>query len=335
MFRLDVKVCSSYLVPKQVELLIEWRAWQAERYMEDRDEFFCKHEGGEWRLERGHVEKNVTILKLTIQPGETTVCMNASYNYDTLQRYIMSLRGIRFVEASIEGFSEENRNIWCLKLTDGKVAEDRKIKLMIVTRVHPYETASSYCAESMINYLLSDDPSVKALLKGFVFYIVPMPNPDGVYNGLCKLTGVNGFDFSHSNILTCQDRAGRALLDFARAVRPQFVLDIHSLMDRERDQIGSSDERLLIAFMENMPDQVDVGRHWTILLRKYEIPDEIPSKRLHYSFTSYCVEDLGATSFILGFSWFGRSFDKMEWTAKKALNALTAAISKTHAKRKT
>jgi hypothetical protein len=331
MFRVDIKVCSSHLQTKQITLLMEWRAWQAERYMADRDTFFCKHEDGEWELVRGSVEKNVTTLRLKVQPGETMVCMNASYNYDALQGYIRSLHGNPFVTTAIAGFSQENRNIWCLELTDDKVPEERKIKLMMITRVHPYETASSYCAESIIAHLLSEDPSVKGMMAKFIFYMIPMPNPDGVYNGLCKLTRVNGFDFSHGNILTCRDRAGRTLLDLARQIRPQFVLDIHSLMDRERDQIGSSDERLLRAFMEAMPDQVDVGRRWTILLRRYEAPAEPPDERLHYSFTSYCVEELGATSFVLGFSWFDRSFEKMEWTAIKAFNVLTAAIMRTRA----
>lgn len=129
----------------------------------------------------------------------------------------------------IAGFSEENRNIWCLRLTDGRASDDGKIRLMIVTRVHPYETASSYCAKGLIDYLISGDQSANELLSKFVFHIVPMPNPDGVYNGLCKLTRENGFDFSHGNILTCRDRAGMALLGLAREIMPHYVLDIHSL----------------------------------------------------------------------------------------------------------
>jgi len=330
MFRVDIKVCSSYREPKKATLRMEWRAWRAERYMAERDTFFLKHGDGEWELAKGRVEGNVTTLSLVIPPGETMVCMNASYNYETLQRYIRSLRGNPLVETFIAGFSEENRNIWCLRLTNAKVGDEGKIKLMVVTRVHPYETASSYCAKGLIDFLISGDQSADKLLSEFVFHIVPMPNPDGVYNGLCKLTMENGFDFSHGNILTCRDKAGRAILDLVREIRPRFVLDIHSLMDRERDQIGSSDERLLADFMELMPDQVDVGRRWTVLLRKYEAPKEPPSERLHYSLTSYCVEDLGATSFILGFSWFGRSFEMIEQTAIRALKALTASILRAH-----
>jgi len=330
MFRVDIRVCSSYRESKTVTLRMEWRAWQAERYMAERDLFFYRHGDGEWKLANGHLERNVTTLTLAVPPGETTVCMNASYNYETLQRYIGSLKGNPLVEALIAGFSEENRNIWCLKLTNGKGSDEGKIKLMIVTRVHPYETASSYCAKGLIDYLINGDKSANKFLSEFIFYIVPMPNPDGVYNGLCKLTRENGFDFSHGNIQTCQDRAGRALLDLVREIRPKYVLDIHSLMDRERDQIGSSDERLLAGFMQLMPDQADVGRHWTVLLRDYKAPEEPPSERQHYSLTSYCVEDLGATSFILGFSWFGRSFEKMERTAIMALKALTTSILKAH-----
>lgn len=330
MFRVDLKVCSSHREPKKVTLRMEWRAWKAERYMAERDTFFYKHGDGEWKLANGRVEGNVTTLTLVVPPGETTVCMNASYNYETLQRYIGSLQGNPLVETFIAGFSEENRNIWCVKLTNVKVGDEGKIKLMIVTRVHPYETASSYCAKGLIDYLIGPSVNADELLSKFIFHIVPMPNPDGVYNGLCKLTRQNGFDFSHGNIQTSRDRAGKALLDLVREIRPHYVLDIHSLMDRERDQIGSSDERLLADFMELMPDQVDVGRHWTVLLRKYEAPKEPPSERLHYSLTSYCVEDLGATSFILGFSWFGRSFQVMEQTAIRALRALAASILRAH-----
>jgi hypothetical protein len=328
MFRVDVKVCSSYREPKLVTLRMEWRAWQAERYMAERTVFFCRHEDGEWKLQIGRVEKNVTTLTLKALPGETMVCMNASYNYDDLQRYVRTLRGNPIVETSIVGFSEEDRNIWCIRLKDGKGREERKRRLMIITRIHPYETASSYCAESIIGYLLSGALDAKRILKNFTLYIVPMPNPDGVYNGLCKLTKENGLDLSHSNILTSSDRAGKALLGFVREVKPHFVLDIHSLMDRERDQVGSSDGRLLREFIKLMPDQVDVGRHWTVLMRDYEPPREPPHERLHYCLTDYCVEELGSTKFLLGFSWFGRSFDKMERTAIRSLKALTVAVSR-------
>ncbi|MGQ9513934.1 MAG: M14 family zinc carboxypeptidase [Thermoproteota archaeon] len=326
MFRVDLKVCSSYREPKTVNLRFEWRAWQAERYMDLRRSFFCRYEGGDWRIERGEFDRNVSTLSLTIPPGETEVSMNASYNYETLQRYMMSLRRNPIADLSIIGFSEENRNIWCLTITDRKILDQSKRKILIISRVHSYETTSSYCAESMINYLLSKDRNAKDLLSKFVFYIVPMPNPDGVYNGLCKLTKENGLDFSHGNILKSNDRAGKALIALARSVRPHYVLDIHSLMDREHDQIGSSDEKLLESFMKIMPDQSDVGRSWKVLLRKYNAPPEPPSKRLEYGLTSFCIEEIGSTIFLSEFSWFGMSIKKMEETAVKSLEALTSAI---------
>ena len=326
MFRVDVRVCSSHKEPKPVNLRFEWRAWQAERYMDLRNEFFCRHEGGDWRLEHGKVERNVTTLHLTVPPGETEVSMNAGYNYDALRSYIRSLRRNPIVDLSIIGFSEESRSIWCLTLTDRKVPDESKRRILVISRVHPYETASSYCSESMVNYLLSSDPNAKELLAKFIFNVIPMPNPDGVYNGLCKLTRENGLDFSHGNILASQDRAGKTLVSFARHIKPHYVLDIHSLMDREYDQVGSNDERLLERFIDLMPDQIDVGRRWKILMQRIGKTFEPKIKRSDYGFTSFCAEELGSTNFLLGFSWFGRSFDKMERTAIKALKALGDAI---------
>jgi murein tripeptide amidase MpaA len=50
--------------------------------------------------------------------------------------------------------------------------------------VHPGESPSSYALEGIINFLLNKtDPRAYLLRKFFVFLIVPMLNPDGVYYG--------------------------------------------------------------------------------------------------------------------------------------------------------
>ena len=39
----------------------------------------------------------------------------------------------------------------------------------------------------MVNFLLSEDKRAKALLKNFVFLIVPCLNPDGVFHGTYRM----------------------------------------------------------------------------------------------------------------------------------------------------
>lgn len=59
---------------------------------------------------------------------------------------------------------------------------------MITCRVHPGETSASFALQGFINYLIeSDSHQIDFLLRSFVFLIVPMVNPDGVYNGTYRM----------------------------------------------------------------------------------------------------------------------------------------------------
>jgi len=57
-----------------------------------------------------------------------------------------------------------------------------------INKVHPGESPSSYVMDGILDYLLDKNNKVaKELLKYFVFKIVPMLNPDGVYHGHYRL----------------------------------------------------------------------------------------------------------------------------------------------------
>jgi len=55
--------------------------------------------------------------------------------------------------------------------------------VVIMARVHPGETVSSYMMKGVIDYLTSETDEVRYLRNNFIFKIVPMLNPDGVING--------------------------------------------------------------------------------------------------------------------------------------------------------
>lgn len=63
-----------------------------------------------------------------------------------------------------------------------------KPTIFLSSRVHPGETPASYVLNGILKFL-ADEKSIqaKALRKAFVFKIVPMLNPDGVYRGYYRL----------------------------------------------------------------------------------------------------------------------------------------------------
>ena len=62
---------------------------------------------------------------------------------------------------------------------------DKKYVFMS-SRVHPGESPASHMLNGFLDYIFSDhskDSRVRLLLDNFVFVVVPMLNPDGVFRG--------------------------------------------------------------------------------------------------------------------------------------------------------
>mmetsp|Transcript_20166 Transcript_20166/g.37533 ORF Transcript_20166/g.37533 Transcript_20166/m.37533 type:complete len:868 (+) Transcript_20166:1967-4570(+) len=69
-----------------------------------------------------------------------------------------------------------------LTISDFPVLIPRR-NIVITCRVHPGETHGSWMLEGLLRYLVSSEACARQLRARFVFYIVPMLNPDGVILG--------------------------------------------------------------------------------------------------------------------------------------------------------
>lgn len=77
--------------------------------------------------------------------------------------------------------------------TNGMANAGQKPVIFLSSRVHPGETNSSHIMNGALQVLLSDHPTAVSVREKFVFYVVPMINPDGVVcgNQRCGMAGVD------------------------------------------------------------------------------------------------------------------------------------------------
>lgn len=67
--------------------------------------------------------------------------------------------------------------------------------MVILARSHPGESAGSWVADGLLEWLQSSEPKLHSLLSRVVVKVVPMMNPDGVFMGNYR-TGVTGKDIN-------------------------------------------------------------------------------------------------------------------------------------------
>jgi cytosolic carboxypeptidase protein 5 len=104
---------------------------------------------------------------------------------------------------SVEIVTLSNKNNFCdtkeamlpdlFPFSTGRCEASKKPVIFITARVHPGETPSSFVMEGILNLVFSNDLRAAALRNNFVFKIVPVLNPDGVFRGNFRVdqNGVN------------------------------------------------------------------------------------------------------------------------------------------------
>lgn len=85
--------------------------------------------------------------------------------------------------------------------------------IVVLARAHPGESVTSFVCQGFLEFLLGSHPTAQILRENFVFKIVPMLNPDGVFlgNNRCNLIGQDmnrswniATEFSHPTIMAAR-----------------------------------------------------------------------------------------------------------------------------------
>lgn len=80
--------------------------------------------------------------------------------------------------------SIQKRNVELVTITSDLEDMERPRKVVVVlARVHPGESPSSFVCQGLMDFLVSAHPIAQILREYVIFKIVPMLNPDGVFLG--------------------------------------------------------------------------------------------------------------------------------------------------------
>lgn len=119
------------------------------------------------------------------EDDEVTFAYAIPYTFTRLTKLLSELKhdvseGVLKVDCLCKSLS--GVDVPLLKISEFSLLAPKR-SIVITCRVHPGETYGSWMLEGLLRYLVGSDTSAKKLRSRFVFYIVPMLNPDGVILG--------------------------------------------------------------------------------------------------------------------------------------------------------
>ena len=108
------------------------------------------------------------------------------YPLQKLENFVSGLSGNRWVNMVELGRSEEGRSIDMLTITDPAVPDAGKKTILLMAMQHAGEDAGTYLIEGLVDFLISDGDKADAARKNFIYKVVPIMNPDGVFHGTSR-----------------------------------------------------------------------------------------------------------------------------------------------------
>jgi len=146
-------------------------------------------DGATWNRITTHSYASPTFtFTKNFECDEPQIAMFFPFSYTEMQNYLDSIDENQYVQRSSLGLSQEGRNLDLVVITNKSVPLANKKIIYIMGRIHSAETINSFMIEGMIDFLLSDNVNASRMRNDFAWYIVPMVNPDGVFDGTSRMT---------------------------------------------------------------------------------------------------------------------------------------------------
>ncbi len=136
------------------------------------------------------------ILEFEVPADRVYISNYHAYPYRNIVQRVNDLIEHPLVEAEVIGQSHEGRNIYALRIAEHGVDPDEAYDYVMLARQHPGEVQGSWHLDAAVDYILEvyDDPFT-GFDNDYVFHVIPVANPDGVYHGIHRFC-TQGHDFN-------------------------------------------------------------------------------------------------------------------------------------------
>jgi len=319
--RFYIRIENSEKQSASVEIIADW---QIEKLMAHHDHGYIKFSEEEWQFIPGvKIGGSKIKYSLDVPPGISELALSPEYNYETCEKFINKLDN-NGVKTTVIGQSEEGRDIWMIEFPS---TAPKTENFFIQARDHAYETAGSFCVEGIVELLNSDEMIARYLRSKFSFYIVAMTNPDGVYNGMSRLSRDKGADMNR--VFTEADKAHDTLKSSIDRIAPKVHMNIHNWTHKFIDGLLVNDETIKEKILNLFPADSAHYKKWLVETHA----DYLKNNNLSatpkecISWKNYCKEKFGAYGVNFEFPWFGLNTSDMREKGKRALISFGLAVA--------
>ncbi len=232
------------------------------------------------------------------------------YTYSQLETYINKIKNESYIKnIGIKGKSYLGKNIYGYEICDTTYANCYKKNVVITARQHPIENINGYFIEGFTDYLIYANDSISEYIKkNYRFFIYPMLNPDGVFNGWSENALGQGLNREWADSLSI---GGTPEIDTIRPViwnetqaKVDWSIDIHS-------NPGSNIKYYWWGYNSSSPS---VSAYQINQATKYanevSIFDNFNNSTL---FQNY-IQGNGVNSSLTAANWFRKSFNAISFT---------------------
>ena len=108
------------------------------------------------------------------------------YPYERMVSFVSSIRKNNHVTVEEIATTKQGRGVELISITDQEKQEDAKKTVFFMAMQHSGEDAGVFYLEGLISFLLSDEKDAVKARKHFDFKLIPMMNPDGVFQGTSR-----------------------------------------------------------------------------------------------------------------------------------------------------